>query len=336
LEWIQLMGGKLEELRIRKDINEDATEEDFHPDVPLYVTKLPGKIVHWTSAVQEIPPEPLKPEVIDLKLIDQWGKQLYNYFETWNQRYQKKSTKDIGEKEIRGAANYFWTLVHTRYEELLIREMTQEEDAVTPILQRWQELLQFIRWGRVLSEEILEDIAVPLSRVGEIRAIIQHKRAFNWNQISLQIGTNPKKTRECWESYIEYLRTTAVPDNIIADILACETFEDAKWIAPEYQGERLAEIWQMKTPQRHLAPRTHPALLPGVRITLATDGASSRNPGPSGWGVVMKQGDFEQEFWGGQPHSTNNLMELRAVIEGLSRTPEGAQILIITDSRYVE
>jgi hypothetical protein len=105
LEWMQLMGGNLEELRIRKDINEDATEEDFRPDVPLYVTKLPGKIVPWKSAVQEIPPEPLKPEVTELKLIDQWGKQLYNYFETWNERYQKKSTRDLGEKEIRGAAN---------------------------------------------------------------------------------------------------------------------------------------------------------------------------------------------------------------------------------------
>jgi ribonuclease HI len=116
----------------------------------------------------------------------------------------------------------------------------------------------------------------------------------------------------------------------------CESFEDAKWIAPEYQGERMEEIWRMKEPQIRQAPRMHPALVEAVQITLATDGASSKNPGPSGWGVVLKQGDFELELYGGQSYSTNNLMELRAVIEGLSRTPPAAKVHIITDSRYVK
>ena len=57
-------------------------------------------------------------------------------------------------------------------------------------------------------------------------------------------------------------------------------------------------------------------------ITMYTDGACSGNPGPGGWGVVLQYGDHEKELFGGEGHTTNNRMELMAVIQGLSALPE--------------
>ncbi len=68
---------------------------------------------------------------------------------------------------------------------------------------------------------------------------------------------------------------------------------------------------------------------------LYTDGACRGNPGPGGWGVLLRADGEEQTFCGGEPNTTNNRMELQAAIEGLSRVVDGAQVLLVTDSEYV-
>ena len=71
-------------------------------------------------------------------------------------------------------------------------------------------------------------------------------------------------------------------------------------------------------------------------IFLYTDGASSGNPGPGGYGVVLKCGGYEKEFSGGFARTTNNRMELMAVIKGLEAIRwRGATVRVISDSSYV-
>ncbi len=70
-------------------------------------------------------------------------------------------------------------------------------------------------------------------------------------------------------------------------------------------------------------------------VTLYTDGACRGNPGVGGWGLVMEYGDLRKEFSGGEPETTNNRMELTAVIEGLRRLKEPCRVAIFTDSTYV-
>ena len=71
-------------------------------------------------------------------------------------------------------------------------------------------------------------------------------------------------------------------------------------------------------------------------MELFTDGACSGNPGPGGWGVVLRYGDHERELHGGEPATTNNKMELTAVIEGLAAlTRPMPQVRVFSDSTYV-
>ena len=71
-------------------------------------------------------------------------------------------------------------------------------------------------------------------------------------------------------------------------------------------------------------------------IYLYTDGASSGNPGPGGWGVVLRCGDIRKELSGGFARTTNNRMELLAVIKGLEAIRwEGAEVQVFSDSTYV-
>jgi ribonuclease HI len=70
-------------------------------------------------------------------------------------------------------------------------------------------------------------------------------------------------------------------------------------------------------------------------INLFTDGACSGNPGPGGWGAILRSGDHEKEISGGEAATTNNRMELMAVIEGLKALKKGEAVTIHTDSRYV-
>ncbi|MBB1127112.1 ribonuclease HI [Thiospirillum jenense] len=73
-----------------------------------------------------------------------------------------------------------------------------------------------------------------------------------------------------------------------------------------------------------------------VDIELFTDGACQINPGPGGWGVLIRHGAQVQELCGGAPATTNNRMELMAVIRGLEATAPGSRVLVTLDSRYVQ
>ena len=70
-------------------------------------------------------------------------------------------------------------------------------------------------------------------------------------------------------------------------------------------------------------------------VTLYTDGACSGNPGPGGWGAILEYMGHEKEFSGGEENTTNNRMELTAVIEGLSKLKEPCIVELYSDSKYV-
>ena len=70
-------------------------------------------------------------------------------------------------------------------------------------------------------------------------------------------------------------------------------------------------------------------------VTLYTDGACSGNPGPGGWGAILEYGGVEKELSGGAPETTNNRMELTAVIEGLQALKEPCIVELYSDSKYV-
>ena len=71
------------------------------------------------------------------------------------------------------------------------------------------------------------------------------------------------------------------------------------------------------------------------KVELFTDGACSGNPGPGGWGAVLRFHGKEKELSGGDPQTTNNRMELTAVIEGLSALKEPCEVTLTSDSKYV-
>ncbi len=71
------------------------------------------------------------------------------------------------------------------------------------------------------------------------------------------------------------------------------------------------------------------------RVTLYTDGACSGNPGPGGWGAVLIYGRYEKELSGGEKATTNNRMELTAVIKGLEALSEPCAVDLWSDSKYV-
>jgi ribonuclease HI len=71
-------------------------------------------------------------------------------------------------------------------------------------------------------------------------------------------------------------------------------------------------------------------------VELWTDGACSGNPGPGGWGAILRWGDHERELSGGEPDTTNNRMELMSVIMGLAAITRPMDVVIHTDSSYVE
>lgn len=70
-------------------------------------------------------------------------------------------------------------------------------------------------------------------------------------------------------------------------------------------------------------------------IELFTDGACSGNPGPGGWAAILRSGPHESELSGGEPRTTNNRMEMMAVIEGLRAIKQPSHVSIHTDSKYV-
>ena len=72
-----------------------------------------------------------------------------------------------------------------------------------------------------------------------------------------------------------------------------------------------------------------------ARVSIWTDGACSGNPGPGGWGCIVEQDGQRNEYSGGEATTTNNRMELQALIEGLRRVPAGTRVQIVTDSEYL-
>ena len=71
------------------------------------------------------------------------------------------------------------------------------------------------------------------------------------------------------------------------------------------------------------------------KVELYTDGACSGNPGPGGWGAILKYGSVEKELCGGEKDTTNNRMELTAAIEGLSALKEPCAVTLYSDSKYL-
>ena len=71
------------------------------------------------------------------------------------------------------------------------------------------------------------------------------------------------------------------------------------------------------------------------KVQIYTDGACRGNPGPGGWGVLLKLGEHEKELWGGEADTTNNRMELQAAIEGLRALTKPSSVTLTTDSQYV-
>ncbi|MDP9876228.1 ribonuclease HI [Variovorax boronicumulans] len=70
-------------------------------------------------------------------------------------------------------------------------------------------------------------------------------------------------------------------------------------------------------------------------VVIYTDGACKGNPGPGGWGAWLKSGPTEKELFGGELNTTNNRMELTAVIEGLAALKRPCKVLLYLDSQYV-
>lgn len=81
-----------------------------------------------------------------------------------------------------------------------------------------------------------------------------------------------------------------------------------------------------------LAPEAGPATV----VEIYADGACKGNPGPGGWGVLLRSGSHERELFGGEAHTTNNRMELTAVIRALEALRRPSQVRVYTDSQYVQ
>jgi ribonuclease HI len=71
-------------------------------------------------------------------------------------------------------------------------------------------------------------------------------------------------------------------------------------------------------------------------VHMYTDGSCSGNPGPGGWGVLLRYADTEEELSGGEPQTTNNRMELMAAIMGLRQLKRSCPVVVVTDSQYVK
>jgi ribonuclease HI len=75
---------------------------------------------------------------------------------------------------------------------------------------------------------------------------------------------------------------------------------------------------------------------PAPVVEIWTDGACKGNPGPGGWGALMRSGSHERELFGGARDTTNNRMELLAVIEALAALKRASRVIVHTDSKYVQ
>lgn len=71
-------------------------------------------------------------------------------------------------------------------------------------------------------------------------------------------------------------------------------------------------------------------------VEIHTDGACRGNPGPGGWGAILRNGENEKELYGGEAETTNNRMELMAAIQALEALKRPCQVTLVTDSEYVK
>ena len=97
--------------------------------------------------------------------------------------------------------------------------------------------------------------------------------------------------------------------------------------------------WEAEHPRLEVRSEPRPAEGATARrkaFEAWCDGSCSPNPGPGGWGVVIRAGESSQEFQGAAARATNNTMELTAACEALERIPEGARVTLTTDSLYVK
>ncbi len=78
-----------------------------------------------------------------------------------------------------------------------------------------------------------------------------------------------------------------------------------------------------------------PAAGGGTTVEIFCDGACSGNPGPGGYGAILRYNGHEKEIRGGEPHTTNNRMELTAAIEALRRLTRPCRVIVTTDSQYL-
>lgn len=72
------------------------------------------------------------------------------------------------------------------------------------------------------------------------------------------------------------------------------------------------------------------------RVEVFTDGACKGNPGPGGWGALLRSGEHAKELFGGESRTTNNRMELMAVIQALEALKRPSEVILTVDSRYVQ
>jgi ribonuclease HI len=84
-----------------------------------------------------------------------------------------------------------------------------------------------------------------------------------------------------------------------------------------------------------VSSRLHNSDMTVKKIDVFTDGACKGNPGPGGWGVILRMGKHEKEMSGSDPQTTNNRMEMTAVIRALNALTEPCEVNVCTDSRYV-
>jgi ribonuclease HI len=76
--------------------------------------------------------------------------------------------------------------------------------------------------------------------------------------------------------------------------------------------------------------------IPSETVDIFSDGACKGNPGPGGWGALLRFCDTEKEIHGGEAQTTNNRMEMTAVIEALSQLTRASKVRVYTDSQYVQ
>src|ERR1700758_2416092 len=108
------------------------------------------------------------------------------------------------------------------------------------------------------------------------------------------------------------------------------------WHAPRRPAESEETCPRRGPRARRHSEHTQPHSMTPDIIDIYTDGACKGNPGPGGWGALLRFGDQEKELFGGEPNTTNNRMELMGVIAALEALKRPCKAVVHTDSQYVQ